>query len=1426
MISSLRFKLKTLLFAAVFVATPFSSVLAVTGATNTITAPASASVFSPQEGSMVSVNFTVQATTSIQATSLNFVILTTDQNTGTFHEDANFPATSTDGQTWNATWDSRAVGNGPHGIEAVATLPDASTITSSIVNFTVGNETASGSITVSMSSPSSGTSVSGVAVAFQAQTNVSVQSLNFAISENGNVVANLNGTPDTSGRNWTAQWDSTIAPNGTSYSVKAFTTQLGSTPSQSVFFAVNNISQPPPSDQVPLTVSVSVPTAGQAFSASATFSASTNKAADGVNFVISSGTMTPNVRPAVAGNNGTVWTLTWDTKSLPNGSYALVARGHVGSAEASSPQVTFTVSNQTQEAPFTVHLDSPLATASLSGNAELKATTSVVADAVVFRINGGATSMSMPGTPDAERKHWTFLWDTKPVSNGTYALSVAATRPGANAPVTVEHGPITVAVNNANASAALVVTIAAPASAASISSQAQFQAATSVVADSLEFIITQGDVPVATLTAFPDTERKKWTSSWNTREFPNGTYSFIARAKQGITAVQAGPQTVAVNNSVTETPPIVTIMAPPAGSVMKGSAPFTVTTSVAADGVQIFIRRSDATEPLVTFAATGDAAKTTWTGNWDTTRVANGPYMFEAKAKKGTAVIAASPISVTVENAVANVMVITLDTPMASANLAGRVQLKATTSLAADSVRFVFKPVSGAATLVAAVPNAEKKSWTLEWDSATVPDGVYAAGASAMRGSVTAESRAVGVSIKNGTTTGIQPRLAVGIKAPLGGQTVSGTVLLKAETNIAAEEVAFSILSAENSAIITKFGGTANDLHSVWGGSWDSTKAADGAYRLVARAKKGDVFAESALTVIVKNHETSPSPTPTPAPTPTEPKPPESTPTVDGPLSVSISNPGEGVNVRGSVPLIAKARGHAGKVAFVISSPASSAPIVTKEASFSASNGAWGALWDTTRNSDGPYSMFAVATSTSGEKAESGRVSVTVTNTAAPRPRTTAPSPVIIIPREVIIGSINEPPEGTKTLLDEHPMEPLSLPQDIVDKTREAAGLPPAVDKECVAAGVPAEKCEQFLAFRHQSDECRKAGIVTKEECLSYLDLKHGGQHPACVGKSKEECDGLRRGKIAGLLSSDDLRKLGDAAIDSIGDVIRILPKKDGETNAPNPDKDKQLIIDNVPLTSNEDLHVRIHGSPSYAEVDGLGVRQMPAVLLVDTDSDGLPDDLEARLKTDPKNPDSDGDSFSDFTEVKNGYNPLGGGELSEDTPLAPIDRAVISGAPLEQPKTEGMEDPELLVEGVSTEEEAQGGKTTIGGKAAPGEVVTIYIYSYLPVVLTTTADADGNWSYDLESSLTDGQHEAYVAVTDETGKIKTKSSPLSFFVNSAQAASPDEYFGAEAVNATATAAPLKQAFQWYAFGVIGIVLLAGIVVAVILLRKLKKPTM
>ena len=51
----------------------------------------------------------------------------------------------------------------------------------------------------------------------------------------------------------------------------------------------------------------------------------------------------------------------------------------------------------------------------------------------------------------------------------------------------------------------------------------------------------------------------------------------------------------------------------------------------------------------------------------------------------------------------------------------------------------------------------------------------------------------------------------------------------------------------------------------------------------------------------------------------------------------------------------------------------------------------------------------------------------------------------------------------------------------------------------------------------------------------------------------------------------------------------------------------------------------------------------------LDSDQDGLPDYIEEVLGTDANNSDTDGDGYSDFEEIKNGYNPLGDEKYTEE---------------------------------------------------------------------------------------------------------------------------------------------------------------------------------
>jgi hypothetical protein len=57
--------------------------------------------------------------------------------------------------------------------------------------------------------------------------------------------------------------------------------------------------------------------------------------------------------------------------------------------------------------------------------------------------------------------------------------------------------------------------------------------------------------------------------------------------------------------------------------------------------------------------------------------------------------------------------------------------------------------------------------------------------------------------------------------------------------------------------------------------------------------------------------------------------------------------------------------------------------------------------------------------------------------------------------------------------------------------------------------------------------------------------------------------------------------------------------------------------------------------------------------VLIDTDNDGLSDEAEAFLGTNPQLSDSDNDTYSDKQEILGAYNPIGAGKLSDNSNLA-----------------------------------------------------------------------------------------------------------------------------------------------------------------------------
>lgn len=123
-----------------------------------------------------------------------------------------------------------------------------------------------------------------------------------------------------------------------------------------------------------------------------------------------------------------------------------------------------------------------------------------------------------------------------------------------------------------------------------------------------------------------------------------------------------------------------------------------------------------------------------------------------------------------------------------------------------------------------------------------------------------------------------------------------------------------------------------------------------------------------------------------------------------------------------------------------------------------------------------------------------------------------------------------------------------------------------------------------------------------------------------------------------------------------------------------------------------------------------------------------------------------------------------------------------------------------------------EGKPIVLSGKTTPNSKVTLYIYSD-PIVVETTSDKDGFWSYEI-ASLPPGDHRVEAAVTDSAGKTSGKAEIAKFVVAEAQSV--------EKTDKVLT--PKSNNNMLYLLIAIGVVLLAVIGGVVFYVRKKKRP--
>jgi PKD repeat protein len=365
------------------------------------TTPPTVSITSPANGATVSGTITVTASASdnVGVAGVQFLL------DGVARADDTAAPFST---PFNTT----TVANGPHTLSAIARDAAGNRRTSATVTITVSNGPPPDTTppSVSITSPANGATVSGtINVTASASDNVGVAGVQFLLD--GAVAADDTATP------FSVAFDTTAVANGTHrLSAVARDAAGNRTTSATVTITVSN---GPPPDTTPPTVSISSPANGATVSGTinVTASASDNVGVAGVQFLLDGA--------VAADDTATPFSVAFDTTAVANGTHRLsaIARDAAGN-RATSATVTITVSNgppPDTTAP-TVSISSPTGGATVTGTVSVSASASdnVGVAGVQFLLDGAALGAEDTAAPFATS------WDTGAASAGQHTLSAVA----------------------------------------------------------------------------------------------------------------------------------------------------------------------------------------------------------------------------------------------------------------------------------------------------------------------------------------------------------------------------------------------------------------------------------------------------------------------------------------------------------------------------------------------------------------------------------------------------------------------------------------------------------------------------------------------------------------------------------------------------------------------------------------------------------------------------------------------------------------------------------------------------------------------------------------------------------------------------------------------------------------------------------------
>ncbi|MCK5590427.1 MAG: hypothetical protein KAI72_00590, partial [Candidatus Pacebacteria bacterium] len=377
---------------------------------------------------------------------------------------------------------------------------------------------------------------------------------------------------------------------------------------------------------------------------------------------------------------------------------------------------------------------------------------------------------------------------------------------------------------------------------------------------------------------------------------------------------------------------------------------------------------------------------------------------------------------------------------------------------------------------------------------------------------------------------------------------------------------------------------------------------------------------------------------------------------------------------------------------------------------FNRENLQWEYVWETTRVPNGDYILVPEINSSVGKKYKHTPSYITVKNKETEKTKTTSDNFLVDKAKEAFIITINDASKDKET----------GAKEDILEATENYYNR--------VQEHINSSKKTNF-----NKEEIEKEQKESREYLKRLIDIESSNL-------------------LGGVLEGDEERK--NRVIRKItlasNNYLEKVDKTAREFGVELSDEEIELIRKEINNKTSEFKKV-------IEEKKEIFQGRVEQNVFEDSDKDGVSNYDEINIyNTDPLDVDSDNDGYTDGAEIVGGFNPS--------------DSLVEAIIKYEEPTTSGYLEEEIFsinsifVEEVEVNEKGKekAKKIAFEGTAPANSFVTLYIYS-TPIIVTVKTDKNGDWSYVLDKELEDGEHEIYVAIIDNAGKIFAKSNPLPF---------------------------------------------------------------